>query len=87
MGSADRPSQRPRMSDLRESGSLEQAAAVVMLLHNEDYYHRGDPDWVPKDVTELIVAKQRNGPTDTVYLRFLAHCTRFEASAPDSFAM
>ena len=86
-GPADRPSQRPRMSDLRESGSIEQDADLVMLLHNEDYYHRGDPDWVPKDITELIVAKQRNGPTDTIYLRFLAHCTRFEAAAPDSFAM
>jgi len=84
-GPADRPSQRPRMSDLRESGSIEQDADLVMLLHNEDYYHRGDPDWVPKDIHELIVAKQRNGPTDTIYLRFLAQCTRFEAAAPDSF--
>jgi len=85
-GPADRPTHRPRMSDLRESGSLEQDADLVMLLHNEDYYHRGEPDWVPKDTTELIVAKQRNGPTDTVYLRFLPHYTRFEAAAPDSYA-
>ncbi|HUT01648.1 MAG TPA: replicative DNA helicase [Phycisphaerae bacterium] len=85
-GPADRPSHRPRMSDLRESGSLEQDADVIMLLHNEDYFHRGEPDWVPKDTTELIVAKQRNGPTDNVYLRFLPEYTRFEAAAPDSYA-
>ena len=86
-GPADRPSQRPRMSDLRESGSIEQDADVVMLLHNEDYYHRGDPDWIDKNVHELIVAKQRNGPTDTVYLRFINDITRFESAAPDSYAM
>jgi len=85
-GPADRPTHRPRMSDLRESGSLEQDADVIMLLHNEDYFHRGEPDWVPKDVTELIVAKQRNGPTGQVYLRFLPSYTRFEAAAPDSYA-
>ena len=86
-GPADRPSQRPRMSDLRESGSIEQDADVIMLLHNEDYYHRGDPDWVNKNVHELIVAKQRNGPTDTVYLRFLNEITRFESAAPESYAV
>jgi len=86
-GPADRPSQRPRMSDLRESGSIEQDADVIMLLHNEDYYHRGDPDWVTKNVHELIIAKQRNGPTDTVYLRFLNEITRFEAAAPESYAV
>ncbi|MGB2822751.1 MAG: replicative DNA helicase [Phycisphaerae bacterium] len=85
-GPADRPTHRPRMSDLRESGSLEQDADLIMLLHNEDYYHRGEPDWVPKDTTELIVAKQRNGPIGQVYLRFLDRYTRFEAAAPDSYA-
>ncbi len=58
---------------------------VVTLLHNEDYYPRGDPDWVPKNVHELIIAKQRNGPTDTVFLRFLNEITRFESAAPDSY--
>ena len=86
-GPTDRPSKRPHMSDLRESGSIEQDADVVMLLHREDYYHRGEPDWVPKNVTELIVAKQRNGPTDIVYLRFLSNITRFEAAAPSSYAI
>jgi replicative DNA helicase len=84
-GPEDRPSQRPRMSDLRESGSIEQDADLVMLLHNEDYYHRGEKDWIPKNTTELIIAKQRNGPTDIVYLVFRTHITRFEAAAPDSY--
>jgi replicative DNA helicase len=73
--------------DLRESGSIEQDADVVMLLHNEDYYHRGDPDWIDKKVHELIIAKQRNAPTDTVYLRFINDITRFGSAAPDSYAM
>ncbi len=83
-GPADRPSHRPRMSDLRESGSLEQDADVVTLLHNEDYFHRGEPDYVPTNVTELIVAKQRNGPTGTVHLTFLPQYTRFENAAVES---
>jgi len=85
-GPADRETHRPRMSDLRESGSIEQDADVVALLHCEDYYHRGEPDYLPTEITELIIAKQRNGPTGIVRLRFLPNCTRFEAAASDSFA-
>ena len=84
-GPADRPTHRPRMSDLRESGSIEQDADVVMLLHNEDYFHRGEPDYMPNNITELIIAKQRNGPTGTVNLTFLPAYTRFEAAAPDNY--
>jgi len=85
-GPADRPSHRPRMSDLRESGSIEQDADVVMLLHNEDYYHRGEDDYLPTHMTELIVEKQRNGPTGIVKLAFLSECTRFEPYAePERF--
>lgn len=84
-GPEDRPGHRPRMSDLRESGSIEQDADVVMLLHNEDYYHRGEVDYVPSNITELIIAKQRNGPTDTVELVFIPHYTRFESAAPGAF--
>ena len=80
---ADRPSHRPRMSDLRESGSIEQDADVVMLLHNEDYYHKGEEGYMPTNVTELIVEKQRNGPTGIVKLTFLPECTRFEQLAPE----
>ncbi|MFP4107413.1 MAG: replicative DNA helicase, partial [Phycisphaerae bacterium] len=79
----DRSDFRPRMSDLRESGSIEQDADLVALLHREDYYHRGEPDYQDSNVTELIVAKQRNGPTGVVRLSFLQDCTRFElASCP-----
>ncbi|MHC4982076.1 MAG: replicative DNA helicase [Planctomycetota bacterium] len=82
-GPADRPGHRPRMSDLRESGSLEQDADVVMLLHNEDYYHKGEEGYVTTDVTELIIEKQRNGPTGVLRLRFIPEYTRFEAAAPE----
>jgi len=73
-----REGHRPRMSDLRESGSIEQDADVVMLLHREDYYHRGQKDYEPNNRAELIIAKQRNGPTDTVQLVFREKFTRFE---------
>ena len=73
-----REGHRPRMSDLRESGSIEQDADVVMLLHREDYYHRGEKDYEPNNRAELIIAKQRNGPTDTVQLVFREKYTRFE---------
>ncbi len=83
-GPTDRPTHRPRMSDLRESGSIEQDADVVALLHCEDYYHQGEEDYAPTGITELIVAKQRNGPTGVVKLAFLKNCTRFESAAVDS---
>lgn len=85
-GPADRESHRPRMSDLRESGSIEQDADVVTLLHCEDYFHQGEVNYTPTGITELIVAKQRNGPTGIVRLTFLKNCTRFESAAPGSFA-
>jgi len=73
-----REGHRPRMSDLRESGSIEQDADVVMLLHREDYYHKNEPDYELNNTAELIVAKQRNGPTGTVPLIFRERITRFE---------
>jgi replicative DNA helicase len=73
-----REGHRPRMSDLRESGSIEQDADVVMLLHREDYYHRGELDYQQDNTAELIIAKQRNGPTGTVRLTFREKITRFE---------
>ncbi|KKL89098.1 hypothetical protein LCGC14_1918090, partial [marine sediment metagenome] len=87
-GPEGREDHRPRMSDLRESGAIEQDADVVMLLHREDYYHRGDPDWAIENpdkvnVTELIIAKQRNGPIDNVRLTFKPHCIRFVKYASD----
>jgi len=76
--SEGREGHRPRMSDLRESGSIEQDADVVMLLHREDYYHRGEPDYEPDHTAEVIIAKQRNGPTGMVKLAFREKYTRFE---------
>jgi replicative DNA helicase len=73
-----REGHRPRMSDLRESGSIEQDADLVMLLHREDYYHRDTPDYEPSNKAELIIAKQRNGPTGSVELIFRDRFTRFE---------
>ncbi len=77
-----REGHRPRLSDLRESGSLEQDADVVALLHREDYYHAGDEDYDSSNVAELIIAKQRNGPTDTIKLSWIERCTRFKDYSP-----
>ena len=68
----------PRMSDLRESGSIEQDADVVILLHREDYYKRDEPGYTQTNAAQLIIAKQRNGPTGTVPLIFREKFTRFE---------
>ncbi|MCK4626208.1 MAG: replicative DNA helicase [Phycisphaerae bacterium] len=73
-----REGHRPRMSDLRESGAIEQDADVVILLHREDYYHRDDPDYQEDNKTDVIIAKQRNGPIGTIPLTFLKECIRFE---------
>ena len=73
-----REGHRPRMSDLRESGSIEQDADVVILLHREDYYRKNEPDFEPDNKAELIIAKQRNGPTGKVDLIFREKFTRFE---------
>ena len=84
-GPADRDTHRPRMSDLRESGSIEQDADVVALLHCEDYFHQGEDSYTPTNITELIIAKQRNGPTGMVRLTLLKEYTRFESVAPGSY--
>ncbi len=71
---------RPMMSDLRESGSIEQDADVVAFIFRQDYYSK-NPDEIPENeqnIAELIIAKQRNGPTDTIKLAFLKQFTRFE---------
>ena len=70
----NREDKRPRMADLRESGAIEQDADIVLLLHRPEYYDANDQP----GIAELIVAKNRNGPTDSVKLTFLKDVTRFE---------
>ena len=74
----NREDHRPRMSDLRESGSIEQDADVIMLLHRDDYYHKGESEYENTNIAEVIIAKQRNGPTGMVKLTFVEKLTRFE---------
>lgn len=67
---------KPMLSDLRESGSIEQDADVVCFIHREEYYDRENEDL--KGKAEIIIAKQRNGPTGNIHLAYLADFTRFE---------
>jgi replicative DNA helicase len=72
---------KPMLSDLRESGSIEQDADVVCFIHRDSYYNKdenGDEDPESKGKAEIIIAKQRNGPTGSVHLAYLSDYTRFE---------
>ena len=71
----NRPNRRPQLSDLRESGALEQDADVVIMIYREDVYEATEEN---QGVAELIMAKQRNGPTGSVKLAFIREYTRFE---------
>jgi replicative DNA helicase len=81
----EREERGPQLSDLRESGAIEQDADVVMFIYRPHFFKPGaQPD--EREQTELIIAKQRNGPTDKVRFVFRSRLTRFEEAAPDAFS-
>ena len=71
-----RTNKRPILSDLRESGSIEQDADLVLMLYRDSYYHNGQHK-NNNNIVELIIAKQRNGPIGTIELEFDAKNTKF----------
>jgi replicative DNA helicase len=82
-----RASHEPQLSDLRESGSIEQDADVVLFIYRDEYYYKTEEEWIlahpdreyPREEADVIIAKHRNGPTGRIKLRFRHSLARFES--------
>jgi replicative DNA helicase len=82
-----RSSHEPQLSDLRESGSIEQDADVVLFIYRDEYYYKSEEEWInahpdreyPREEADVIIAKHRNGPTGRIKLRFRQNLARFES--------
>ncbi len=80
----EREDRRPQLADLRESGAIEQDADVVLFIHRPNFYRPELPE-EERRKAELIIAKQRNGPTDRLHFVFFERFTRFEEAAPEEW--
>jgi replicative DNA helicase len=77
-----REDKRPRLSDLRESGAIEQDADIVMFIYRDEYYNKSSEK---KGIAEIIIGKNRHGATGSMELRFVSEITRFEDLREDGF--